>query len=319
MLFSTSNSDHVTALRAIKVLLLLLVGVLLSLELGARYLVPLVNWNMRRFHAEGTAASMIGAGPSRGKESLLFLGNSLTLSDIDLNMIKGALGATNEICRWSIDDTNYLDWYYGLRRIYRNGGRPNWVVIGARSRHLLAGHVRGRFFAHYILGAEDLANAAKRTGVDATGFSNMILAQISSFYGSREEIFKRCITLVIPSFPELGRKMTGKFMQGNSAGEDERLMRDRFRELNQLGSVHGSRMIIWIPPTPEQEPLRALMIRAGAQAGIPVVALDSPGEWTMEDFKDGYHMTPQAAERFSKILLQTIRLLLAAQSSSEPQ
>ena len=144
---STSNSEAANARRAIKLLLTGVCLVLLSLELGARFLVPLCFWNVRRFHDECAAALSIGRADPAGEAEILLLGNSLTFTDIDVELLRQRLGAKRKICRWAVDNTNYLDWLYGLRRAIRNGAKPTLVVIGGHGGHFLAGNVRGRFFA----------------------------------------------------------------------------------------------------------------------------------------------------------------------------
>src|SRR5437899_4731722 len=204
---STSNSDAAQASQAIKWLLAGMCLVLVGLELGTRYVAPLFFWNMRRFESECAAALALGQKESACETEILLLGNSLTLTDIDLDLLRHQLGASREVCRWAVDNTTYLDWYYGLRRAVRNGARPSLVIVGGRSAHFLAPQARGRFFAHYILDWKDLPDAASKSGANATAFSNMGLAQLSAFYGSREEIYKRWLTVVLPSFPDLGERV----------------------------------------------------------------------------------------------------------------
>src|SRR5436190_3691993 len=179
---STSNSDAAHASRGIKWLLAGICVVLLGLELGARYVAPMLFWNMRRFRNECAAALALGQKGSSCEAEILLLGNSLTFTDIDLDLLRQRLGANREVCRWAVDNTSYMDWYYGLRRAVRNGAKPTMVVVGGRTAHFLAPQARGRFFAHYILDWKDLGHAASKTGANATAFSNMALAQVSAFY-----------------------------------------------------------------------------------------------------------------------------------------
>jgi hypothetical protein len=160
------------------------------------------------------------------------------------------------IRRWAIDDTNYLDWYFALSRLAKDGSKPEFVVLGAEARHLVAGHVRGHFFSHYILGWSDLVDAAMATGKDHNGSVNMALARVSAFYGSREEIFKGWLTALLPSFPTLGRAMAANTRR-RTMNEAERfsLMCLRLKELKQACSANGAKLIIWIPPLLQFDPL----------------------------------------------------------------
>jgi hypothetical protein len=265
---------------------------------------PLFFWNMRRFQSECAAALAVGHKGAPCEAEILLLGNSLTLTDIDLDLLKQRMGAKREVCRWAVDNTTYLDWYYGLRRAVRNGAKPTLVVVGGRSAHFLAPQARGRFFAHYILDWKDLREAASKTGANATAFSNMGLAELSAFYGSREEIYKRWLTVVLPSFPDLGERMVTTDSSGPSAAQADAgaMINGRFGELRALCAKCGAQLIVWIPPTPRDDSRARLISEIGLRNGISVIPPLPPGEqasWKSEDFEDGFHMTSAAAKRFT--------------------
>ena len=314
---STSNSDAAHASRGIKWLLAGICLVLVGLEVGTRYVAPMFFWNMRRFSGECTAALALGQKEaSSGEAKILLLGNSLTFTDIDVDLLRQRLGANRELCRWAVDNTSYLDWYYGLRRAIRNGARPTVVVIGGRTAHFLTGEPRGRFFAHYILDWKDLGHVAWKTGANATGFSNMGLAQLSAFYGSREEIFKRWLTMALPSFADLGPRMVMTDASGPSgaaqpdAGDIVAL---RLDELRELCASCGAQLIIWIPPMPIEGANARLICEIGLRKGITVIPPlppDTQTSWKPEDFADGFHMTPASATRFTSQFAGELERLL---------
>jgi len=270
---------------------------------------------MRRFQSECAAALAIGHKGAPCEAEILLLGNSLTLTDVDMDLLRQRLGVRREVCRWAVDNTTYLDWYYGLRRAVRNGARPTLVVVGGRSWHFLAPQARGRFFAHYILDWKDLLDARSKTGANATAFSNMGLAQLSAFYGSREEIFKRWLTMVLPSFPNLGEHMVMSDSSGPSAGEADAtaLITERFDELRALCASCGAHLVIWIPPTPKDDARARLISEIGRSKGIAVIPPLAPGtqaSWRAEDFADGFHMTPAAATKFTSRFAGELERLL---------
>jgi hypothetical protein len=96
-----------------------------------------------------------------------------------------------EARRWAIDDTDFLDWYCGLRRLFRHGARPGIVVLGAQPKHLIASHVRGGYFAHYLMDLPDFLEVAARLDMDATGTSELLFSHLSAYHGSREELPRR--------------------------------------------------------------------------------------------------------------------------------
>ena len=60
-----------------------------------------------------------GAGEHRAKRRSFCLGNSLPLEGINIPQLDSALG-DNTICvPFFVEQTEYLDWYYGMRRLLR--------------------------------------------------------------------------------------------------------------------------------------------------------------------------------------------------------
>jgi hypothetical protein len=315
MLSSTSSSELGNARWGIKVLLTAWAALLVTLELGATWLVPMFNWNMHRFHQECAQAISLGSHRTDTRASILLLGNSLTFTDINFELLGQELGEQGSLCRWAVDNTAYLDWYYGLRRAIRHGARPDFIIVGGRGSHFLGKGFRGWFFSHYIMDSRDLLDAGRAVNADATTLSTMGLAQISAFCGSREELYKRWLTLVLPSFPDLGGRMSvGDGNAAKVAGMPEALLSQRLHQLQTLCSQCGAQLIVWIPPMPVNDPYASLMLDIGAREHIPVIRPAANDAWTAGDFADGFHMTPRAATRFTELFATRLMPLLTAQA-----
>lgn len=317
---STSNSEADHAWWGVKAMLCGAVAVLLSLECGARWLVPMTNWNMRRFQQERAQAMSLGTEREMGKADVLLLGNSLTFTDIDLESLRRELGPRERVCRWAVDNTSYLDWYYGLRRAIRHGAKPQFVVIGGRGSHFLATSVRGWFFSHYMLDPRDLLEAGSAIKANATTLSGMGVAQLSAFYGSREEVYKRWLTLVLPSFPDLGERIALKGANDNmSEPASPGLMSQRLHDLRALCAECGARLILWVPPISVEEPYASLLRDVCAKEGIPVLLPEVGNAWSTQDFADGFHMTTEAAKRFTQSFALRLSPLLAPDSKVQAE
>lgn len=287
-----------------------MLAVLLLLEIAVRYGLPLVNSNMRRFHREVATASHMGRETRKGETSILFVGNSLTLTDIDVERLQAELGPGFTVARWAVDDTNYLDWLFGLRRVFRAGGRPSVVVVGGKSGHFLASHVRGLFFAHYIADARDLFDAATRTGTDATGFCNMAVAHLSAFYGSREEVYKRLLTWVVPGFADLGRSFNKAQRGGSGEADLESRADSRLEEMRALCVAHGARLVLWLPPTPGRDRNANVIVDAGQRRDVSVLIPVPDGAIPSHDYVDGYHLSRRGASTNTVALAHGLRGLL---------
>jgi hypothetical protein len=312
---STSSSELGNARWGIKVMLSTWAALLVTLEVGANWLVPMFNWNMRRFHQECAQAISLGSHRTDSRANILLLGNSLTFTDVNFELLVQELGSQDSLCRWAVDNTSYLDWYYGLRRVVRHGARPDFIIVGGRGSHFLGNGFRGSFFSHYIMDPRDLLEAGRAVKADGTTLSTMGLAQISAFCGSREEIYKRWLTLVLPSFPDLGARMSvGDRNATKFAAMPTALLRQRLHQLQTLCSQCGAQLIVWVPPLPVSDPYASLISDIGAREHIPVILPAANDAWNAGDFADGFHMTPQAATRFTQLFASRLMPLLKAQA-----
>ncbi len=68
---------------------------------------------------------------------MLLFGNSLLLEGVDYPALRNALSDEYDVHRLIFEQTEYLDQYYVLRRLFRHGARPHDVVlcISARALH----------------------------------------------------------------------------------------------------------------------------------------------------------------------------------------
>src|SRR5271168_369303 len=70
-----------------------------------------------------------GALAVRGSKSVLLLGNSLLLEGVDLDRLRALLQPEMTPRRFVIEQTNFPDWYYGIRRLLAEGSRPDRIVL----------------------------------------------------------------------------------------------------------------------------------------------------------------------------------------------
>jgi len=317
---STSNSDPPidrAAARGLRTWLLCALVVFGCVEAGSRYGVPLINSNTRRFYAERAAASRLGQNGGASQVSILFLGNSITHSDIDLPGMQAGLGNDARVVCWAVDDTNYLDWLFGLKRIFRSGARPDYVIVGGRSRHFLAPHVRGNFFAHYMLDWPDLLDAARRIKANANAICSMLIAQGSAFYGSREEIYKRLVTWMIPRFAHLAAVLNRAGVSDAASAAMPPSPGDRIWEMKELCAIHGARLILWIPPGQSRDRNAQAMVEAGRELDVPVLVPIVEGQIPSKDYADGFHLGPAGARMLTSALARELKPLIAATADQE--
>jgi len=62
----------------------------------------------------------------------LLVGNSLLLYGVDLDRLHELTSGRMQIYPIFLEATGYYDWLYGLRRLFRQGSRPQVVVVASQ-------------------------------------------------------------------------------------------------------------------------------------------------------------------------------------------
>ena len=158
MPLSISSSDPAaTQSRATRALiwLLCILALLYGLvELAAGVGFPRISRIQRRITGEYRQARTLGP-VQNGKPTLLLLGNSLLLEGLNYPKLRAGLAPEYEVSRFIVEQTQYFDWLFGLKRLFREGSRPRIVLLCLSTNHLLSPAVRGEYFAHFQMAAGD--------------------------------------------------------------------------------------------------------------------------------------------------------------------
>src|SRR4051812_45762801 len=105
------------------------VTVVLGIEAVARVGFDRMSRIQRRTVDEYQAARTIGHGPATDQKQLLLVGNSLLEEDVRFEDLRAALFPRWNTRRFVAEQTFYIDWYYGMKRLFRVGARPDVVVL----------------------------------------------------------------------------------------------------------------------------------------------------------------------------------------------
>lgn len=290
------------------------------MEVGVRIGVPLLNETQRRFHREIQQAQSMR--PSRldapGQVGVLFVGNSLTFTDVDLDVL-GKRGQNQyQVERWAVDDTNFLDWYYGLKRLFRNGARPAIVLVGGKGTHFTTSYFRGHFFSHYVLDWPDLGGALQEVHLSLTQQSDMVFAKGFALLGSREQLYKRAVGLVVPDFAKLAYLFTRSPSSGKPvASMPSDVLAQRIQRLKDLCEQNGARLVLWVPPTPFLDPQADLLQEASRKASVEVLRPVADGTLANDVFSDGFHMNAAGARDFTEKFVPHLERLLTQVRKTE--
>jgi hypothetical protein len=219
------------------------------------------------------------------------------------------------VTRFVVEDTGYLDWYYGLRRLFREGARPKVVVLVLNARQLLAPNVEGDTFADRLMDSRDLLSVKRSLAYDNTVTSNLLFTKFSRFYGARSSVHKRFLVYLMPDFPQLAATLRPPSLP--LAADDNIVIEatERFRKMASLCAEYGAQFVFVVPPSTEARDGSSAIQMAGNRSGIPVLVPFQPQQLPLDLYSDGFHLNHRGARIFTQALSSSLRQVLRNDSS----
>ena len=247
------------------VLLFVIAGVMAVLEIGTRIGFRLVSRIESRTMAEAINAHRVRP-MTDGKPSVLLLGNSLMLEDVDYPELQQDLAGRAAVSRFVIEQTYYYDWYFGIRRLFSEGVRPRMIVLGIQPAAFVANQIRGDYSAFYLISMSDLPSAAGAAGYDLTKTSNLVFARFSLFYAGRNNLRNFILNKVEPGYGALLHDLVTMSGRLPADPEMERISAQRLTALKTICAHYGTRFLYVIPPAfgNGDEPV----VRGGARSHV---------------------------------------------------
>lgn len=262
-----------------------------------------------RIERESRAALSIKKGAGETK-TLLMIGNSLLLEGVDFPVYRNYMAPEVSATRFVVEQTDFLDWYYFLRKMYHSGGQPDIVVLNLTATQLANDQIRGEYFAYRMLSTGDVLSAARAAHLSATQTFSLLLGNLSAFYGTRSETRKFVLAKLIPGMNDLVAALVPR---GAAAPLEREFAVQRLSErllaLDQLVREHGGKFILVEPASLGVHGLE-YMAEAGQRTGVPVLEPMRAGSLSKTDFRDGFHLTPEGATRHTSALGPLMRQAL---------
>ena len=284
-----------------------LVGV--GLEFGLGWGLPRLSHIIGRLKTE--QAEAVRLKPLVGQPvPVLIVGNSLLLDGVDISALDEKLRPEHRVTRFVVENTSYLDWYYGLRRLFREGARPKVLVLVLTSRQLLDQTLCGDFCAHLLVDWRDTLDVKHNIASDNTATSNLFFAAVSGFYGFRSELRKWILVHLLPDFPNFAAALRPKTPPLEPDEEIEKGAVSRLQQLSSLCQLYGAQFVLVMPPSNGVRDGSAAVQRAGNRLGIPVLVPFKPQQLPSKLYSDGFHLNPQGAQVFTQALGPELRQLL---------
>ncbi len=301
---SGSNSG---ALVYAKVLCGICVILIILLEVLSNYLLKQYSGTYLRVFQQHVEA--VGAHPANPGEpvSVLMVGNSLLLAGVNVDRLQQLTATNLRIYPIFLEATTYYDWLYGLRHLFREGARPQVVVVGLPVSSFLEKGVRQEYAPLMLFDVREVLDASSDLGLDRTATSNLLLEHWSTFWDTRSILRAQVLRHMIPHFENLFVLAKGK--PGIPQGiEFDRLAVSRLQRLRELCEEHGAKLILLIPPTPSAGGVARQMATTSRKVGVETLVPIDPGVLSTRYYEsDETHLNSEGAALFTSALATYLR------------
>ena len=230
---------------------------------------------------------------------IALLGGSLMLHGINMPLLKAKLNSRYQPVPYFVLGTYYYDWYFGLKRLFAEGMRPEYVVLGLSPNQLATSDVQGDLSARYLVQQSDLLDLVRQTHMDATRASEFALAHYSEYYSTRDVTRGYIIHRALPSVDELLHHQYASFRDPSI---EESVLKvtaaSRLAALDQLCRANGAHFLFVVPPSYQKG--AQTISAAGMERGVTVLLPVRDNEFDASDYEeDGIHMNEKGAQVFT--------------------
>jgi len=308
MPLSISNSETASSRggyrEAGRIALATAAALLLLCEIGVRLAFTRISAIESRTASDYKAAKAIA--PRRGdKPVILLTGNSLLLEALDYPRVRADLADQARVVRFVVEQTQFWDWYYGIRRLLAGGARPEVIVLCINPAHLISREIRGEYSSYYLFQLADVPAVAKAAHYDLTQASGLVFAHFSLLYAGRNNLRNFVLNRTDPYYGAWLHAVKGGPPPPVSPDELERTAEFRLRLFREEVSRYGVRAVFLLPPegvSGERE-----LAAAAHNSGVELMAPIHEGVLANRFYPDGFHVNREGAAIFSNALEENLR------------
>ena len=230
-------------------------------------------------------------------------------------LFRSEMAPDARVVRFAVENTEYLDWYYGLSHLFAAGVRPSTVVLCLNVGQTVSSRTLGDYSARHLFGVAELLPVAHDAGMNATRTSGFILAHWSAFYSSRATIRNFILNKTAPGYASALHALADP--AGNPLPSSDETVSKAGRRLNaiqQLCRQYGVELVLLIPPS-----LGRQNEMLASAAALQHVDFDYPlpqGTLGSEFFSDGTHLNQKGAALFTDAIARCLRARLGKLSEA---
>jgi hypothetical protein len=292
--------------------------ILLGLELGSPIILNRFSNIERRVESETLAARALRRVTPDGRPTVLLTGNSLLLEGVQIDALRDDLATQASVSRLAIEQTQYFDWYFGLRQLLEQGSRPSIIVLCLATDQFASKLSLDESFAHRQLSARDLPLAVREMRLDKTTASTFFFAHFSNWLADKGFIRQDLLIMLVPHFRELAARIADHGPHIRDSSILLTTAEQRLPQVHELAETYGVKIVLLVPPTLRPDHSQEIQ-QLGDQYRAPVWVLSPPGEFPRELFRDGFHLNSQGSTIFTTRLANQIRAEIGSVSQKQNQ
>jgi hypothetical protein len=311
---STSGSKSAAIICA-KALVGISALLLLALEIFSAYLLKHHSVTYERISRQYQEALKIRPAQPGDPASVLMVGNSLLLHGVQLDRLRTMTSSSMCIYPIFLEATGYYDWLYGLQRLFRQGAKPQIVVVGVGVNYFIENGVRQDYVPMLFFDARDTLDVASDLHLDRTATSNLLLEHSSTFWDTRSVIRTQILSRVVPHLEDLFSLVNPRPAIPESR-EFEQIAIPRLRRLRELCEAHGAKLVLLIPPTLSSGGAVSEMAYAAHAAGVEISVPIDPAALSAKFYqRDGMHLNSDGAVLFTSALAKDLPEKIASRDT----
>ncbi len=244
---------------------------------------------------------------SSGIPHIAVLGNSLLLDGVDIPLLTENLRAQVVPVPYFVLATEYYDWDFGLKRLFAEGARPRFVLLGLSPNQLASPRSHGDYSARHLFQRADLMEVARETHMDPTTATGFFLSSFSKFYSTREITRSFILSQALPGVSELLQaKLANIHAPEIPVTTLSALAAERLQTLNKFCHANASQFVFVIPPTYQNG--AETIAAAGREFGIPVLVPVANGVFDQSFYQsDGFHLNEKGSQLFTMQLATELK------------
>jgi len=284
----------------------MIVSFLLVLEVGTRMAVQKASRLERRIAAEYAQTLRVQRTPA--DKQLLVIGNSLLLADVQFDSLRASLAPGWSATRLAVEQTYYLDWYYGLRHITAGGVDPDAVALVLSAEQLVLSEIRGDYSIYRLMGPREALDVSRELRLHPTATAGYLLSSLSAFYGLRTEYRKVLLGRLMPDMQNLTPHIMRISRPSLPDSEVYQLAYERLSRFKALLDQRHTQALFVLAPMLGVQPWNQIVLRAARDAHVAVLMPFNDRSFSESDYMaDRFHMNDAGAHRFTAMLVPTLR------------